>query len=265
MLKSKRRLIIIISILSVLCLLLILGGALCSLRDVTIDYNYTYGSKHLEQYSKEDIVATGGFPYGKNILFQEYSSNIAKIEEKFPYLKVYGVVRHFPNKIIVYIVEREALVRVKLNDDTWAVLDADFKVLNISNYDNLDAEEKDLPIYESLEGIEVQVGHIYVNEIDKNIISALNCALTDNDVRLTMGILETISKSNETDNYIDITINGGITTVRILGLDDLAEKALSGFHRYQTEISDQNTPTPTKITVSSGGVLGGKYNVAVEY
>ena len=86
MLKSKRRLITVFVILGVFASLLILGSALFSIREITVEF-YSYGDE-LKTYNKEQILVVGDFPYGKNILFEKFDKNKANIEQNFPYAKV---------------------------------------------------------------------------------------------------------------------------------------------------------------------------------
>lgn len=257
MLKSKRRLIIIVSILGVLLLLLILGGALFSLRGVTVEYNYTYGSEHIKNYNKDEIVRVGNFPFGKNILFQEYSSCFERIEEAFPYAKVYGTTRHFPNKLIVCISEREPVVRFQTKTGSWAVLDVELKVLNIASFDNLTEFERGLPVYEPLDGETASLGKKLSSEANKSIITSIRQAVGDNDSNLSMAFIENISVTESAGDItvVKIVLDDDGLTIKIFGTNNLAQRALQAFNFYQTHVDHSQDLSNYVITVTESGLL----------
>jgi|GEM_PF-2385923 len=247
MLKSKKRLVIVLVIVGVFAALLILGSALFSLRQVTIEYRTT-GATNITQYSKDKIIKAGEFKYGSNILFLDYSKNISRIEAAFPYVKVVGTEAKFPNSVIVYITERDPAFRFSLSAGGWAVADAEFKVLRVvSNESELTSAELTLPIWTNFSKTSATAGSFMSSSNEQTLITAISRALSDDDVNLDVSILSTITL-NENDGEFDseIVLDNGVT-IRIYGLNNLANKMLFAFNHYQEVIEPSGEDLSTKV------------------
>ena len=92
-------------------------------------------TENLQEKMQEDAE----FKIGCNLLFTKFDSNIEKIEENNPYVKVEKIVRSFPNKLTVYYSEREPVALLHSNDadDLYYVVDTDLKVLDAVTYDGV--------------------------------------------------------------------------------------------------------------------------------
>ena len=257
MLKSKRKLVITLSVVGVIILLLILSSALFSLKTVTVDFatiNSDSANSVLINYDKDEIVKVGNFAYNKNILFISYSGAKDRIEKAFPFAKVQGFTRHFPSSVVVTLTEREPVIKVARTDGKWAILDDELKVLMISN--SLSEYYANLPTLDStalnVNGVEEGsfVSSNYLSEALHNI----KRGITDNDVNLNMKTISSISiepGESSLNYHINIVLNDGCKIV-LKGLNNLAEKSLGTFKRYKTDVRTNTTTYPdiTKVTIS---------------
>ena len=238
MLKSKRKLIITLSIVGVIVLLIILSSALFSLRTVSVDYltlNSDVSYSVLKTYDKDEIVKVGQFAYNKNILFIKYDGAKDRIEKAFPFAKVVGFTRHFPSSVVVSLAEREAVAKIYRTDGKWVVIDDELKVLIVSS--TLDSYYSSLPTLDS--------SLVAVNSAKEGyFLSGLNLAkvlhnikrgVTNTGVNLNMRNITSINISNNAvinDYEITMELNDGCVVV-IQGLNNLAEKSLGAFTTYK--------------------------------
>ena len=257
MLKSRKRLIIILVILGVFALLLILGSALFSLRGVTVDFA---SGETLNSYSKDDVIKAGNFPFGRNILFLNYDANIERIEQAFPYAKVNSVRRHFPNKLVVYISERAPAFRIELSSGNWAILDNELKVLKVvSSESELSAGSGDtpgeisLPIWKNFGATSVTLGKKLNLEYQMSLIKDIKQVAESQSIGLNiynLKSIELIQKSGEPD-VVSIIMDDG-PTINITGTNNFSRKVANGFVNYQTEGVGK---TNWVITVNQDGTV----------
>lgn len=269
MLKSRKRLAIILTVISVFVVLLVLGSALFSLQHVTIEFAVLRNeSSVLATYNKEEMVKTGNFSYGKNILFLNFESNMARIEEAYPYAKVVKVERKFPNNAIVYIVEREPMFKVIQPDNSYYILDADLKILKHAT-GVLDDVDGNLPEWNSFPLTTTQVGSFVSNDYLRNVIININAGVVDNDVNLNISIISSINLENiegSEDELLTLVLNDQVT-IKITGTNNLAEKVLGALNRYQLDIQGNSNKYPdmsaVTITVTKNFTLDNDVGIAV--
>lgn len=262
MLKSRKRLAIILTVISVFVVLLVLGSALFSLQSVSIEFALVKTENSvLATYDKEEMVKAGGFSYGKNILFLNFDKNMERIEKSFPYAKVVKVTRNFPNKAIVYVTEREPMFKVSQPDGSAYILDADLKVLKhstgiMSSFESNLPEWEDFPFGVASTSGNIEVGSFVSNDHLKNVIVDVYSGIIDNDVNLSMGVMSSISitTSGSGEEKVILKLDDG-ETIEINGTNYLAEKVLGAFRIWQTEVQQLPEKYPDRsqvvITVTS--------------
>lgn len=262
MLKSRKRLAIILTVISVFVVLLVLGSALFSLQGVSIEFALVKTENSvLATYDKDAMVKAGNFSYGKNILFLNFDKNMEKIEKAFPYAKVVKVTRNFPNKAIVYVTEREPMFKVTQPDGSAYILDAELKVLKhatgiMSAVDSNLPEWTDFPFGLTSTAASIEVGTFISNDHLKNVIVDIYSGIIDNDVNLSMGVMSsiTITTSGTGEEKVTLKLDDG-ETIEINGTNYLAEKVLGAFKIWQTEVSQLPEKYPDRsqvvITVTS--------------
>ncbi len=136
-----KKLTIAFSIIGALVVLMIVFGVLFSLRTINVDLR-TSGS-HIESYEKEQIIKDSGIKKGKSIIFSNYKAAAAKLEKSYPYGK-FKIVRTFPNKVTIYVSEREKVFRVADDQGMWHIYDEDLKCLEVVPNANLSLGSNDL-------------------------------------------------------------------------------------------------------------------------
>lgn len=256
MLKSKRKLIITLTVVGVIVLLLIVSSALFSLKTVTIDYlslNTDVEHSVMATYNKDEIIKAGNFAYNKNILFIKYDGAKDRIEKAFPFAKVLGFVRHFPSSVVVSLTEREPVAKILRNDGKWVVLDDELKVLIVSY--TLDSYYANLPTLDNtiISTAGAQEGTFLSSPYLASAIHNIKRGITDDDVNLNMKTISTISISTGDaleDYIVNMLLNDGCRIV-FKGINNLAEKSLAVFKTYNTVKNDTtNYPEINKVTIS---------------
>ncbi len=124
---KKGKIVTISVLISVVVLLIVLSCTLFNLGSVDIEY--LVQAENSLVLSKEKIYKAGEFKLGSNLLFTKFDENVNKIEKECPNIKVVKVVKKFPNKLAVYVVEREEQFRIVGPDDYNYIFDEDMKLI----------------------------------------------------------------------------------------------------------------------------------------
>ena len=100
--------------LSIIVVLCVLGGAVFVVSDIQIERQ----DKNLQQstISDESIIEKSRIEYNKSIFAISESKVVTNIESNFPTIRVVGIERKFPNKIVIKLTERVPLVALKFKD-----------------------------------------------------------------------------------------------------------------------------------------------------
>lgn len=132
---SKKWIISLSIIFSILAVVLILFWTLFGLSSVTVEFDSTLQNLTV---SEQEILDAGEFKYHSCVLFDGKKKYIQKIEDKafenpnFAYLRVVNVETRFPNKYIVHVTEREQLFAIE-NNGQVLICDRDLRVLKIED------------------------------------------------------------------------------------------------------------------------------------
>ena len=198
-------------------------------------------------------------------MFMNTKKSIEKIEKANPYVKVTQVIRKFPNKICVYISERIPKYRIEdlENEDTWLILDEDFKILQrVENSDlsalGLDDKTVNLEFINSKldPGMFLKKSSTqkYMNEIlagvygrtkDYFAVRSINYSAEDNMFYITMRT--SIEGEDGVINY-----SAGCV-IQIEGTENLKTKALRATCVYVGDGDDaQGLDLSRKVIIISG-------------
>ncbi len=151
---SKKLIITLSIIFSVVAVLLILFWTLFGLSTVTVQFHST--KINLAEVTDQEIVSAGGFRYGACVFFEgknKYIQNLEKSSnEKLAYLRVLNIETVFPNKMVIHVAEREELFAVRTSEHTY-ICDRDLRVLqidqereNIIEVEGLDIQNEEIKI-----------------------------------------------------------------------------------------------------------------------
>lgn len=100
--KSYGRLSIFLLLLLVLAVVLLINSSIFEISSINVMGN--------SRFSVQEIIERSGVAVGDNILKLSEKDIKARLEEN-PYISVTDIVREFPDKITIYISEREAAVQ----------------------------------------------------------------------------------------------------------------------------------------------------------
>lgn len=262
MLKSRKRLVIILSIIAAIFVLVVLTSALFSLKNVEVVYSSVASENSVvEGYKKDEIIKTGEFAYGKNILFLNYKNNIAKIEKAYPFAKVVKVERKFPNKAIIHIVERQPVFKVQVGS-TYYCLDSDLKILS----DNVNFSSN-LINFPTLLNFTIPDGKRAGDQLSNahitSVMADIFAGVMGKQSNISITSLKSINISNnEVTGEQEITIINNNDEVKIIleGSQNISAKIVCAYEVYNTKVQNSGLSEEdlknTTITVSSGYNMG---------
>ncbi len=135
---AKNRLLVIFTVLIVLVVFVVLGSTVFTLQKAEL-YFVAYDAKTQktvyvdapENYSDINVSSLIADAKGKSIFFYPASKLISKIQTAYPYLRVVGTQRLFPDKIELYVTEREPVAYTSV-DGAYYLLDSSLFVLETS-------------------------------------------------------------------------------------------------------------------------------------
>ena len=151
---SKGRIIFLSVFFIVVVALIVVFSTVFNLKSVRVEY-ISNAPILQENYTEQDIINAGEFPYGKNVLFLDVDEITTRIEQTIPYAKVQKIMRQFPNKMVVYVVERTPAFKVNVpgSVNEWVILDDSFKVLRVALDSELLETERNVPTLSFGEGL----------------------------------------------------------------------------------------------------------------
>ena len=138
---SKKRLVAMFISLCIIVTLCVLGGAVFVVRDVEVVR--LEGLENNTQITDKDIIATTRISYGKSIFAISESKVVSNIENTYPNIKVRGIERVFPNKIVINLIERVPMVAIKFKgQNDYLILDNNMCAIKKISVNEADIEEK---------------------------------------------------------------------------------------------------------------------------
>lgn len=222
---------------------------LTRLSSVSVDFRYRLNEgTRLETGILDKVKEDGEFNYKKSVLFTNTKSSVDKIEKANPYVKVDQVIRKFPNKICVYILERVPKYRMESSSvpGQWYILDDEFKILEVVSSENLESS--------TLKANTIEISYLKATKNVAGEFIELNSELTKlNDI--TAGVygktkdffaVTAIDFNTSTNTFLltmratDLSYNGGCV-IKIVGLSNLKDKAFKATSAYADKnLEDMN-------------------------
>ena len=128
-LKRKRRVrkaIVVTAFVVIACVILspILLFGVFRIKDFAIEGETLY--------SKEQIVEASGISYGKSIFFADLDEAKVNIEKALPYTNNVKFARRLPNTLVITLESTDKAYAVEKSEGLYAIVNRDFKVLEIS-------------------------------------------------------------------------------------------------------------------------------------
>lgn len=231
---------------------------LTRLTTVSVDFRTRLVDEtRLETGILDKVKKDGEFNYKKSVLFTNTKESVEKIEKANPYIKVDQVIRKFPNKICVYVLERIPKYRMESSSSAgqWYILDDEFKVLEIVSESELDTN--------NFRSNTVEIKYLKATKTSVGDFINSNTELTKlNDI--TAGVygkteeffaVMSIDFNTETNTFAltmratDLDYNGGCV-IKLVGLNDLKNKAFKATSAY-VDKSFENINLNEKVIIIS--------------
>lgn len=249
---KKRKIIVICCIVAIIVIVAGVFAAMFNLQHISVEIRKN--PEIVEQYGKninKSIIDCGDFPYGSNTLFSSYTTNQAKIEKEYPFIKVEKMVRRFPDKMTIYISGRipEVILKDQSKIDTYYVLDIDMKILAVISEDEFsDKLYKDLPILTGSSFKNLSSGEFLTQSTETSVIVSLIDGIYAKDKTkssVMSDIIIDLNKEKYTITLKDSNVKGAV--IEINGNQNLKEKVFAAYSLYKIVENDSNYPDKDKM------------------
>lgn len=210
---KNKRLAIILTILTFLVVVITLSSAIFSLNAITVKFLST---TNILTNQTENIINSGDFSYGRNVLFINKRLSKEKIEVANPYINIIFIETIFPNKLIINCVERNEVYCFKISPNTYCYTDENLKVLKtVEGFVN----SPNNPIVVNgvvLSTEQAVVGKILeINDDQKSLLNSifLRCLEWDLSYINLKANIEQITINYERENQISLKMRSGLLIV----------------------------------------------------
>lgn len=235
--------------------------------DVELRYRLPVESTNLPSGILEQVKKDGEFSYGKNLATMGFNDNIKKIEKANPFVKVEQIVRHFPNRISVYISERITKYRVQSenNSNEYYVLDDEFKILDKVTYTDDNETNK---YYKTTTLISPQTLTIPASREVGDFVDEPELMVVFSTIMSGVwGELETyyyIENINLVDvNKVNFEIKDSGLKVEINSLERLKEKVAAAIKCYRENVTDNSSIDVSKSKIEVVDRPDGRFEARV--
>lgn len=235
-------------------LIIVIGVFIAMFNLKTISVEILKNPSIVEAYGEDvgqQIIDSGEFAYGSNVMFSSYKANEEKIEKAFPFVKIEKLVRKFPDKMTIYVSGRmpEAIVEDSGNPNRWYVVDIDFKVLAVlTNASELQNDlYKNLPKVSGAEFSNLNAADFVDNKMGATVIRKILDGIygeAQSPSSVMSGITMDLSKKECVITLRAGDIDGA--TISINGFDYLTEKVFCAYHLYKTRYINDDIKYPNK-------------------
>lgn len=232
---KNKRLVIILSVLIVLTLLIVLVSAVFTVQSISVQWHTQ--PNVLTVNSNEKIISSSKIKEKSSVFTLKKKDYIASIEKNNAYVKVKSIEVKFPNKVVIHVCEREPYYYLNLSAGEYAILDADLKVLELTN---------NLKSYVDAFGvspIEMNIDNTMIANMNIGSGDFLSVACTDTYTTLANYIARIDYSPLKAKNTIKSVrlVNDNLYIYTYLGLDmyiddidaDFTDKVSKGFSAYE--------------------------------
>ncbi|MEG2454489.1 MAG: FtsQ-type POTRA domain-containing protein, partial [Clostridia bacterium] len=120
-----------------IALVLILNGTVFTIDTIDVDFDLPQSEK-VEQELSASVVSASGLKIGKNVFTVSESTMVKNIQAKVPNVKILGVERIFPNKVVIHASRRIAVLAIPFKQNqssnfNYAIVDSEMVVLEIKD------------------------------------------------------------------------------------------------------------------------------------
>lgn len=245
--------IITISILAgFFVLLIILSCTLFNLK--TIDIEFLAQASSNEVSTQDEISKAGSFKMGSNLLFTNFNQNIAKIEKECAEIRVVKVVKKFPNKLTVYVVEREKQVHIEGNDGYHYIFDEYLKITQKSAVEEEYQKYCEIKGFELPENLEVG-GYLTNNNLKVKLASIIDGVYSAGRTPMSIMSSITLSENELSQDEFLFKFKSG-AEMKIISNENLCARVSAGIDTYNSisQVKSASQLKILKLLVNTGSI-----------
>lgn len=127
---KNKTLALVLGILFALVLVVALGQSVFRVGKVELVAHTT--TNYLSTLNESSVLSSSKLSKGKSVFLLDRDEYAKNLEQAQPYIKVLSIEVSWPNVVKFHYAERTELYAISLNDDAYAYVDAEFKVLKVS-------------------------------------------------------------------------------------------------------------------------------------
>ena len=193
------------------------------------------------QYSDEEIISASGIDKGDSLFFVNSIAAGSRITVKLPYVDAVQIDRSLPNRVVIKVIESEAVGCVTVGDELWSV-SADGKFLSTITRD----DSQNLATISGITAQSAAVGeYMTVPESDSAKLEYLKEILYQIKARQLTGKVTAIDMSDVSDPTFEYD---GRFTVKLGAHDDTEYK----FGKMLSAVSQLTQDDAGTLDVSTG-------------
>ncbi len=175
-------------------------------------------------YSTEEIIDNCGIDVGENLFLINKEASKAKLEKNLPYVYDVKIKRKLANTVNIEIIDAKAEYSIKNEDDTYILLDDNFKVLNNASAEN--AENTVNIIDSKISNAENGSKIVFEDENISDCLSKMSAVIKE----VEMTEATAISSSGLNSNYI---VYDDRITFKLGNCENLENKVYKGLAACQ--------------------------------
>lgn len=236
-----KRLLIIFGIIASVVLLAVLLYIVFAVGNVSVN---TTNNISLTPQEESDIIELSGIKSGNNIFAIDEDIAVQNIEISYPKLKVLSIERKFPNNVYIYVTDRTGVFSLKLADGRYAVLDREFKVIDIV----LESEKDDkLCVLDGVATDNVRTGYVLDNSsvLLTMMKGAEKCSF------INARFYSFIVKTQVFEEEIWLTTNTGV--IICLPISSNIDQSMINAYGYYLQYTSSDGKSSGKIVLTEDG------------
>lgn len=237
----QKRLLIIFGIIASVVLLAVLLYIVFAVGSVKVN---TTNNITLTLQEQSDIIDLSGIKGGNNIFAIDEDVAIQNIEISYPKLKVLSIERKFPNNVYIYVTDRTGVFTLRLADGRYAVLDREFKVIEIV----LESDKDDkLCVLDGVAVDNVRVGYV----LDDSAVLLTMMKGAEKCSFVNARYYSFIRKTQVFEKEIWLTTNTGV--ILCLPISSNIDQSMINAYGYYLNYTSEEGKTSGKIVLTEDG------------
>lgn len=201
---------------ALIAIVLILNGTVFSVDQISVEFDQPQTEEEQIRLS-EEVVKASGLEKGKNVFIVSESTMVRNIQSAVPSVRVLGIERVFPNKIVIYASKRIAVLAIPFkqgqqNTNSYAIVDCDMVVLAIK--DKLLEGIASVSGFELVGNLNIQPGNVLDVAFGEEIFYLQNISMSFRYAGLSSDeIVAFVSDVSFSDNILHIKARSGVDII----------------------------------------------------